>query len=215
MSLFTLVCYKESCNICDSLASLVQNHNVTDYAYILHDKDIDDNGEYKKAHYHLIIKLEFRDPNHSKKEQLEIASLFGLVGGQNGQIVRSEKSALLYLIHANDKSKYQYDCTNIVYYADYLSSVFSKALNDKEQNEENNFSTLFENVLMWIDSQNSCISWRQLLFYLRKEKLLVKCVAYMGILKDFIRYHNIDIDKNYADVEQENTISVNIGGISE
>lgn len=193
MSLFTLVCYPESCNIEQSLQELCFKHNVRDYAYILHNKDKDKDGNLKKEHYHVVIMLEFKDPNHSKPEQQEISKLFGLIGGQCGQCARSEKNTLLYLVHANDKDKYQYETQEIVYYADMLSTIFSRALNEREKNENNTFENVLEEVLVYIENYKDMLSWFNVLQYLRKKKILTKCVAYMGILKDYVREHNVRI----------------------
>lgn len=45
---YSVVCYSESCNIQESLEELILCGNCKAYAYILHDKDIDSNGNIKK-----------------------------------------------------------------------------------------------------------------------------------------------------------------------
>lgn len=52
---YSVVCYSESCNIQESLEELILRGNCKAYAYILHDKDIDSNGNIKKPHYHLYL----------------------------------------------------------------------------------------------------------------------------------------------------------------
>ena len=52
---YSIVCYFESCNIEDSLEKLKLRGNCNAYAFILHDKDTDSDGNLKKPHYHLYL----------------------------------------------------------------------------------------------------------------------------------------------------------------
>lgn len=75
---------------------------------ILHDKDITDEGELKKPHYHIIIKF-------------DNASTFGSVmklipnhDEGNVRFVKSEKGAYRYLIHKDNPEKTQYSYEDVV-----------------------------------------------------------------------------------------------------
>lgn len=72
------------------------------YAYILHDKDFNDKGEIKKPHYHVMLKFDNARTITSLSKELSIKSNY---------IEPTKKnylSGLRYLIHADDKNKYQY-----------------------------------------------------------------------------------------------------------
>lgn len=74
------------------------NHLLS-YAYILHDKDKDRNGKLKKAHWHILIKM---DNSYSFNY---IAKRFGVPINQIEKIKTSFPNALNYLTHNNENAK--------------------------------------------------------------------------------------------------------------
>lgn len=72
-----------------------------DYALIMHDRDIDDNGEVKKKHYHCVLRFKNAKWNTALAEELGIAENYI-------QQCRDLKRSLLYLIHFYDEDKAQY-----------------------------------------------------------------------------------------------------------
>ena len=91
---------------------------IKQWAYICHDKDIDDNGEPKAPHWHIM--LQFNDTQDSKY----IAKWFGI---EEQYVNRSSSKRfepmLLYLIHANATDKYQYDATLVKANFDYVAFI--------------------------------------------------------------------------------------------
>lgn len=86
------------------------------YFYILHDKDIDKNGEMKGLHAHLVI---FAEKGRSSGNWLTyLSALFQVEEDAISiEIVKNDKGAVQYLIHATkeakDEGKYQYDKAEI------------------------------------------------------------------------------------------------------
>lgn len=72
------------------------------YKAILHDRDITEDGEIKKAHYHYVIKLDSTQTNDWLANTLEIKSNYI-------QKIISLKGALDYLTHKYSPNKFQYD----------------------------------------------------------------------------------------------------------
>lgn len=72
-----------------------------DFACILHDKDIDENGELLKPHWHVFIRFEYQ------KTQLAASKTLG-ISPNYIQVCRNMNSALRYLVHADDPDKFQY-----------------------------------------------------------------------------------------------------------
>ena len=85
------------------------------YKGILHDKDVDDNGEIKKPHYHFVIKLDSSQSNEYLAKTLFIKSNYI-------QKIISLKGALNYLTHNNSPEKYQYSKDELFGDLDFMSS---------------------------------------------------------------------------------------------
>ena len=79
------------------------DHNaVKDYAYILHDKDKDKDGNQKKPHWHICIRFKDSVPTES------ICKWFGITENYINKIRGRFGDALAYLTHKNAPEKYQY-----------------------------------------------------------------------------------------------------------
>ena len=76
------------------------------YAWILHDKDTDENGVLKDPHYHIYLEFPNARGLNSIADELGIAP--NMV-----QIVRDKKGLLAYLTHRNSPEKWQYDDSEI------------------------------------------------------------------------------------------------------
>lgn len=99
-------------------ANLEVEPNIKKWAYILHDKDVDENGKQKEPHIHLVIEL-IDSRNFST---------IGNYVGVPSQYVTSIKQkikrgkyyvsdvggALAYLTHRNAPDRYQYDDSEVV-----------------------------------------------------------------------------------------------------
>ena len=95
----------ESYNASEVLAKVTQYFS--HWCYILHDKDIDNDGTLKKAHYHVYGKLDTpRIPN-------SVANALG-VGVASLRVVSSWRGAVRYLVHLDNPDKFQYSVDDIV-----------------------------------------------------------------------------------------------------
>lgn len=73
----------------------------------LHDKDVDENGELKKPHYHIMYVF---DGKKSEKQVREINELIGSVGLER---VVSLKGYARYLCHLDEKDKQPYSISDV------------------------------------------------------------------------------------------------------
>lgn len=73
---------------------------VTKWAYILHDKDVTDNGTPKEPHYHVLVWL------NNAYDSKYVAQWFG-VQEQYLERIKSDVGAEEYLMHENAPDKYQ------------------------------------------------------------------------------------------------------------
>lgn len=85
---------------------LARCRSFNEWVYILHDKDVNSNGELKKAHYHVVIRT--------------VPSLLSTIVNKTGvpsnyiKIDRQFRWAVRYLRHIDDVSKYQYPIESVV-----------------------------------------------------------------------------------------------------
>ena len=192
MSYLNIVCYPESCDIEQSLNQLKNEYKDLEYCYILHNLDKEVDGSLIKEHYHIVLSLTLKDPDHNSKEKKYISSLFNI---KHIEFTRNPEKSMLYLIHLGFYNKYQYTPDNIIFSSDTYKNQFYRYY-DKANNVKPDFNTDFENVLVWIETNTDFISKKALYSYLRKNGLLIKCCAYMKILDDYIRWHNEEIAEN-------------------
>lgn len=75
------------------------------YAYIVHDKDVKEDGSLKDAHYHIMIHFKNNSPIPTER----IAKQFGVTDNFISKIHGTWSDALKYLTHQNAPEKHQYD----------------------------------------------------------------------------------------------------------
>lgn len=155
---FTLVLYPEDDTLqFDTMFEIVKSTSFYSckYYYVLHDRDANDKtGEIKKAHYHLLIKLD----NAISIEKI-IKALVNERGTQEAiendfSIVKSFKGMVRYLIHKDNPEKVEYKLEEVV-------------TNDRNISYYFNDNTIVENfqLLVSIIKDNRIKSMRDLIYY--------------------------------------------------
>lgn len=84
---------------CETLLSTIRSKFI-DWAYILHDKDVDENGELKKPHIHWV--------GRATPRCLSVVSNFLGLPENDIEVVKNFDNMVMYLIHLNDIDKFQY-----------------------------------------------------------------------------------------------------------
>lgn len=107
-----------------------------DYAIIKHDRDIDDNGEIKKAHYHIVLRFKNAKWNTALAEELGIAENYI-------QQCRDLKRSLLYLIHFYDEDKTQYLIKEV---QGSLKVVLEQAIKNDGKSESEKILEIFDEI---------------------------------------------------------------------
>lgn len=100
---FNLVLYPENWQHFDTHDFILQDY---DSACILHDKDVDEEGNIKKPHWHIVIRCKNAVWNTALAKELGIEDNYI-------QKCRSLKSSLKYLIHYDNPDKYQYSIHSV------------------------------------------------------------------------------------------------------
>ena len=99
----------------------------------LHDKDVTEDGERKKPHYHVILSYK---GNKSFEQIDEIARL---LHAPIPQRVNSLTGSVRYLTHMDNPEKHQYDSSDIRAYGGFdVDSALSLSTGDKKANAKRN-----------------------------------------------------------------------------
>jgi len=151
---YLCVIYEDDANFDNQMFELMQLNEVI---YIRHDKDLTDEGEEKKPHYHFVIKL---------KTACTLSALSKRVGVAENMIEPIKKSfngSLKYLIHFKDDNKYQYDAEEVKSNSDKLLRKFKDLVADEEAEVEKVIS-----IQDYIESINDYIDLGMLGRYVQK-----------------------------------------------
>lgn len=103
---FVFLLYPENAEHIQALEKLKSSCDA--YAYILHDKDVDENGSLKKPHIHFVAMLA------SKQNIDRLCAALGIPSNYCDVIRGSVVGSLRYLIHRDDPDKYQYDVSDVL-----------------------------------------------------------------------------------------------------
>lgn len=141
-------------------------------AYIVHNKDVDKNGEIIKSHTHVVVKF----PNYRWRtalaEELKIPQNYL-------EKCRNMENALEYLIHFKDTDKFQYDFEDV---KGILKNKLKKFIenNGKDENEK------VLDLLNYIFNYNGYLSVSNFSYYCssvgkwdvfrRSALILIKCI---------------------------------------
>lgn len=134
---FMLILYKDDPNYYDYINFILDkefSNKKFRYCGITHDKDINDNGELKKPHEHIVLYFDNPRTINSISKEMNIPS-------QYIEKYNSLKTALLYLLHYNQGDKAQYD----------VNDTFGDLQLDLKKLVKNSVKTEEERVLQIID----------------------------------------------------------------
>ena len=136
-----------------------------DYAYCVHNKDVDKDGNLKKEHIHVVV------DRLSLKQVKQLSVCCG--SSDYAEQVRSEKKMFEYLTHENNPDKYHYSVDDIVTSDDFVIC----------KSQKNDYLDAFEEVCnTFVDSNHVpnyfefCGACREKIdteFLLKKEYLIV------------------------------------------
>lgn len=96
---------------------LDKKKQVKQYAVILHDRDVTEDGKPKKAHYHVMIHFD------KSRDTTAIEKWFSITPNFITKIKGRWKDALLYMVHKNAPQKVQYEPTEVVANFDYETEL--------------------------------------------------------------------------------------------
>lgn len=139
----------------------VQRYIGYQYAWSLHDKDLDSNGQIKKAHFHLVLKF---------KVQIPIDELFSVIkdflpNHIEEDINKANGGAWAYLIHANDLKKFQYNFNDIYSNID-RETLYDYVESHRKCPAEQVMSSKAKKLVILIDEHQEIDTFRKLVNFL-------------------------------------------------
>lgn len=149
-----------------------------DAIWIKHDKDLDDEGNVKKPHYHFVIQLKNACTLSSIAKRLE-------VNENMLEYVKNVNSSLKYLIHYNDDNKYNYDMNDVQSNSEKLKRRFLDLVS-KDTPETDKMVSIYE----FIHKQNDYIDFNILFKYAVKNNIWDAYRRNYAIIKDLVNDHN-------------------------
>ena len=159
------------------------------YAYIIHDRDIDDNGELKKPHAHIVISFKNARSLTSLSVELNIEP-------NRIEACRDLDSSLCYLIHYYDKEKFQYSCDLVQ--GPLRNKLNKLIINDNLLDEDDAVLYLHD----FIDKRDSFVSTSDFLKYCCSNGLFSYYRRSANIMHRLIDEHN-SIIRLKTDVNDE------------
>lgn len=149
-----------------------------DAIWIKHDKDLDDEGNVKKPHYHFVIQLKNACTLSSIAKRLE-------VNENMLEYVKNVNSSLKYLIHYNDDNKYNYDMNDVQSNSEKLKRRFLDLVS-KDTPETDKMVSIYE----FIHKQTDYIDFNILFKYAVKNNIWDAYRRNYAIIKDLVNDHN-------------------------
>lgn len=148
------------------------------HAYIIHDKDTFDDGTLKKEHIHLLIFFKNARWGTSILKEIKI---------DNSNLIEfkeNKSDAISYLIHSNNRDKYQYDYNNIISDID-ISIYFNKFKNE----ESKDIAIIYDFIINYVGYLN----FHVLYYYCVSNNLWSTYRRNYSIIKDLLNEHNYDL----------------------
>lgn len=151
---WTFIVYPESAP--DNWISILDDLRTPWVCSPLHDKDVNPDGELKKAHWHVAFFFS------SKKSEKQITEYADSVSGAKPQKIENAKGMIRYFIHLDNPEKYQYDRNDMtVHYGADISKYLSNTGGDKLK--------MLAEMQEWID-EVECLEFADLADYARRER---------------------------------------------
>lgn len=119
----------------------------------LHDKDLNADGEPKKAHYHVILLWE--GPTTASNAQ----RMVDMIAGVGCFPMATLRGAARYLCHLDNPEKYRYEIQDV-------RQLGGLDYNEIINSASDDLLTLYE-IFDWLDDY-SCVSYRQFLLFARQ-----------------------------------------------
>lgn len=167
---FSLVAYPESMgsSIQEKIEEL-KKYDLKEYAYILHDKDSDENGELKKEHFHIYIKF---------SKQIRSETILKIFNTSVFEDVKDINALMRYFLHLGEENKHEYSKEELIknFDIDFTSNL------SKEDKEIKELNMILEHV-----NSDDFKGLNELLHFCLNNKIWSTYRRNYSIIKDYVR----------------------------
>lgn len=120
------------------------NEQAANWAYALHDKDVNEDGKPKEAHWHVMLTFE-----QAKSFNVVCKMTKSYIPDQNtmAEPVKDLQGALRYLTHKDDQGKYQYDEMIVNYSKKAWYEKYSQTKQEKQASKEEDNEAFLNDLL--------------------------------------------------------------------
>ena len=176
---FATILYTESC--VPDVIQKIETLHIPAFLSPLHDKDLKEDGEVKKPHYHLMFIFQ------GKKSKEQVQKIFQGLGGVGCEVIESKIGMARYLCHLDDPDKAQYLPDDVICFsgADYFSVITSDIDRLRLISEMEQFC-----------DENNCFIYSVLARYARDNRpdwhrvLTTSCTVHMMAYLKSLQYEN-------------------------
>lgn len=168
-----LLLYPDNSEHCQAVEKIKQSY---DYAMILHNRDVTEEGELKKEHWHIVLRFKQAVWSSAICKELGITENFI-------EDVKKFDNAIQYLIHYNDSEKAQYTIDEV---SGNLKTKLVESINKIDKSEGEKVLELIE----YIENQQDKISIKQFAGYCAKSGYWAEFRRSASIFIKIIDEHN-------------------------
>lgn len=115
----------------EEFSALVDKLRLDEYEYIVHDKDVNEDGTPKQTHIHFLL---------YKAKTFRLTPFLKVTQNTHIELPRSKVDAEKYLTHANSPKKYQYSRTELIEF--HKDGINTLAMTRAEERENSNAQML-------------------------------------------------------------------------
>ena len=178
------VIYPDSQETPDNWIEIIKEQIVPCFISPIHDKDINENGEIKKSHFHALLCFEGVKTREQAKE------IFSLVGGVGAEPIKCVRAYARYLCHLDNPEKAQYSINDVICCcgADYYSLI---------QSSSDKYSAIGE-IIDFCETED-IVSYAELIIYAREnnfEWFKVLCDSGTLPIVQFLKSRYWEIDSH-------------------
>lgn len=135
----------------------------------LHDLDVNEDGEAKKPHFHVVFKT-----NNTVSREYVLKTYVATFGGVGAEKVHNPKGMLRYLCHLDNPDKPKYNVESV-------TNVYTQGFGDYEDMIQcTTDKTAIAAYVLDLLSHSGCFSFAELVYFLRKNHYIDELNYCMG-----------------------------------